>query len=444
MSQLPRLAIGPVHAGVDAQPICWALLALLSDRGHQIQHFHAAASFPRLDGARVASGANSRHLDSWLMTPETCREAFAHGSAQATMAIVEGRFLQSYAQPCHGSQLDELCDWLDLPRVAVIDATQVGDCRLPARPRQVDALLIDNVRSPAHFASLQTTLEAVWKLPVLGGMDEQRSVRESLATLPSGTAPPQESCRQLAIGLQRYVRLDRLRSLATRRPFPTVRPFVFCSDATRRSPRLTVAVAFDEAFRCYFADALELFEMSGATVIDFSPLRDETLPPDVDLVYLGCGHPERHAAVLSENHCMRLALREHLCAGRRIYAEGGGLAYLCEHLATSANELLPMVGVFPAVATANPRPQPPVAATMTLGHKCWLGRPGTKVRGYLSSNWQIEPTGPIDSLAAEPSHCHNLVNRYLAIGSRMHVNFVPQPEILHGFLQPALQPQASC
>src|SRR5262249_3569932 len=90
MSTLPRLAIGSVHAGVDAQPICWALLALWSARGQQVQHFHATASFPRLDGARAATGTSSRHLDSWLMTPESCRETFSHGAAQATMAIVEG------------------------------------------------------------------------------------------------------------------------------------------------------------------------------------------------------------------------------------------------------------------------------------------------------------------------------------------------------------------
>ncbi len=207
---------------------------------------------------------------------------------------------------------------------------------------------------------------------------------------------------------------------------------------------MTVAVAYDEAFRCYFTDALELLELSGASVVDFSPLRGEALPPDTDLVYFGCGHPERHAAALAENHCMRLAIREHLCSGRRIYAEGGGLAYLCEHLVTPCGERLPMVGVFPAVATANPFPQPPEPTTVTLARRSWLGRPGTKLRGYLNSRWHLEPTECIDGLAAEVEHQHDLLGRYLAVGSRMHVNFVPQPEILHSFLRPAPLPQASC
>jgi cobyrinic acid a,c-diamide synthase len=444
MSQLPRLAIGSAHDGVDHQPLCWALLALLSARGQQLQHFFSVASFPRLDGARAATGASSRHLDSWLMTPEACREAFVHGTSRATLAIVEGRYAQSYAQPWRGGLLDDLCDWLDLPRIAVIDASQIGDCRLPQRPRQADALLLDKLQSPQHFASLQTTLESLWGIPVLGGLDTLKSVRRTLASLPRGVVPSKDLCQDLAVSLNRYLRLDRLKQLAARHSFPQVRPFVFRADDSCHASRMNIAVAYDDAFRCYFPDALELLELQGATVVDFSPLRDEALPPDTDLVYLGCGHPERFATALAENHCMRFSLREHLCAGRRIYAEGGGLAYLCEHLVTPAGEHVPMVGVFPATATANPRPRPPVPTTITLSQRCWLGRPGTKVRGYLSSNWNIEPSGKLEGLASEPKHQFDLLGRYSAIASRMHVNFVPQPEILQSFLRPVPLPLTSC
>ena len=113
--------------------------------------------------------------------------------------------------------------------------------------------------------------------------------------------------------------------------------------------------------------------MYGASVVDFSPLRDEALPPEADLIYLGCGHPEQHAAALAENHCMLFAIREHLCAGRRIYAEGGGLAYLCDSILTLAGERVPMVGAFPIVATANPRPAAPAPTVITLAQV--LARP---------------------------------------------------------------------
>src|SRR6185369_4906088 len=84
-----------------------------------------------------------------------------------------------------------------------------------------------------------------------------------------------------------------------------------------------IAIAFDDCFHCYFPDTLEQLELQGALVRDFSPLRDEALPHDTDIVYLGCGHPERYAGALGENHCLMTALRNHLCSGKRIYAAGG-------------------------------------------------------------------------------------------------------------------------
>ena len=86
----------------------------------------------------------------------------------------------------------------------------------------------------------------------------------------------------------------------------------------------------------------------------FSPLRDECLPADTDIVYLGCGSPHEHAAALAENHCMLMALKEHVCSGKRIYAEGGGLAYLCQHVEMADGKRTPMVGALRAVAKRNP------------------------------------------------------------------------------------------
>jgi cobyrinic acid a,c-diamide synthase len=444
MLHLPRLAVGSIHSGVDAQPISWALMALLTGRGQQVQHFHSTACFPRLEGASRATGITSRHLDSWLMTPDACREAFEHGAARAKLAVVEGRYAASYERPWRGGQLDELCDWLDLPRLVVVDAAQIDDCRMPARPDQADGLLVDKVRDAAHYARLQTTLESLWKIPVLGALERMPQTRAALAALPRGASPERDVCLQLAAGFNRYARLDKLCALATRRPFHSVAPFIFAPSKYTAGTKLTVAVAYDEAFRCYFADVLDLLELHGATVVDFSPLRDEALPADTDLVYLGCGHPERHAAGLAENHCMRFALREHLCAGRRIYAEGGGMAYLCEHLVTPAGDRLPMVGALPLVAAVNHRPRPLVPTAVTLAQKCWLGESGASVRGYLNGNWLLEPTTEVNGLVREAGQQRHLVSRYNAIGSRMHLNFVSQPHVLESFLRPVAEPQASC
>ena len=151
----------------------------------------------------------------------------------------------------------------------------------------------------------------------------------------------------------------------------------------RTRPKLKVAVAYDEVFSGYFPDTLDALEQRGVTVCDFSTLRDESLPVDCDLVYIGCGRMQRHATELSGNHCLLSALREHVCSGRRIYAEGSGLAYLCQALVFPDGRRVPMVGVLPAEAHLSPQPCSPRPIELTLAGGTWLGPAGVRLRGYV-------------------------------------------------------------
>jgi cobyrinic acid a,c-diamide synthase len=200
--------------------------------------------------------------------------------------------------------------------------------------------------------------------------------------------------------------------------------------------QLSVAIAYDEAFNCYFPDAFDLLELHGASLVDFSPLRDEGLPAEAELVCLGCGHPERHAATLSENHCMKAALRSHLTRGARIYGEGGGAAYLCQHMETPTGELKRMVGVLPAAARLKPTPVPPSPVQVTLSRPNWLGKSGTRLRGYRNPNWDIQPLGEAASYVAEQQHRGELLGSFQAIGSLLHLHFAGMLTLLRRFLRP--------
>ena len=411
------------------------------------------ACFSRLNGAVTVTGVNSRHLDSWLMPGDVCREVFSHGCRSSDLGLVEGTFHCGEKEPVAGGSLETLCEWLDLPRVVVLDVSRLDGCCLPRRPT-ADALLLDQVRDRADMYRWQTTLESLWGVPVLGSLEELPQVRGAIAQLPRGSSPSKELCQELGNRLATNCRLDVLQRLATRRDLPDFRATLFSRDAKkadgkRRAADLVdpaydynpwrpakVAVAFDAAFNCYFPDTLDLLEVLGAEVVDFSPLQDEALPPDTDVVYFGCGHPEQHAMELSDNHCMMLALRDHLCAGRRVYAEGGGLAYLCQHLQTSEGEWLPMIGALPAAARFNSQPQPPQPVEMTLAETCGLAQAGDRLRGYLNPNWILEPSGRLSGLLAEPGHELDLFSCYQALGSRIHLNFAAQPGFLQHFFEP--------
>jgi len=415
------------------------MMELLARQGCQVQHFHSHATFPPYRAALSITGLGSRHLDTWLMSKDVCRELFVQGAAATDLALVEGCFEASSACSGRDASFDKLCDWLDLPRLVVVDAARLAACSLPERPDQIDGVLLDRVASAADVFRLQTSLEALWNVPVLGALTELSSARAALAALPAGSVPPRELLRPLGDELARYCQSERLMALARRRGFSRVRPALFRAPPTssEATEPLTVAVAFDKAFHCYFPDALDLLEMLGAKVVDFSPLRDEVLP-ECDVVYLGCGHPERAADALTGNHCMLLAMRNHVRSGGRVYAEGGGMAYLCEHLVTPDGRKAPMVGVLPAVARFSPQSLPPAPVEVTLSKGTWLGHAGTRLRGYRNANWLIEPVGALKSCLTEAGHEYDLVGRYQVVASRIHLNFAAQREMLWSFFEPRL------
>ncbi|HEX4148461.1 MAG TPA: hypothetical protein VHY20_05715 [Pirellulales bacterium] len=431
--ELPRLALGTIQPDAKADFLCWALLEALKRQGCQVQHFASRCCFTRLNGALTAAGVSSRHLDSWLMTPEMCRELLVRGTADSEMALVEGCYDAARESVGSGGSLDQLCHSLDLPRLAAIDVSQLRQCRLPPRPAAA-GLLLDCVADAADLYHWQTHLEALWGIPVLGALDELPRLRGAVAALHPGATVPHDLVQALGNAFERFAQCGAIRRLAASRPLGESRCELFGPPQTLR--RLSIAVAYDEAFNCYFPDTIDLLELMGATLIDFSPLHDEQLPAGADLVYIGCGHPERYASELAENCCMTSALRKHFCEGKRIYADGGGLAYLCQSIATLDGRTWPMVGALPAVARLNPQAEPFQPVELTLARPSWLGEIGARVRGYRNSRWLLEPAGPLSGLIAEPGHERDLVVCFRAVASCLQINLATQPGFLRTFFEP--------
>ena len=387
MSRLARLAAGTVQPGTTAAAISWALGDSLARHGIGIQRFLSRAAF---DGqcCGCSTTARPRHLDSWLMDATTCREVFAHGTPHGSLGLVAGVYDSADAtrSPGWGGSLETLCDWLELPKLVVLDVKRLEGCLLPQMPADASGLLLDGVRDDLDAARLETLLFSLWGIPVLGSLGRSSRLRETMANLPPGAAPPPEARAALAREFDASLRLDVLMRLAARH-WHNPEPKLFCPALD--CPPLRIAVAHDEVFGGYFQETLDVLELRGAKLEVFSPLRDEALPPETDVVYFGCGFPERHAAALAQNSCLMLALRQHLCSGRRIYGEGGGMAYLCQQIELADGSRHAMIGALPAVARFRPDARPPQPVELTLRRSNWLGEGWSRIRGYLSSRWEL-------------------------------------------------------
>jgi cobyrinic acid a,c-diamide synthase len=105
--------------------------------------------------------------------------------------------------------------------------------------------------------------------------------------------------------------------------------------------------------------------------VEFSPLKGECLPDNVDGLYIGGGFPEEFARELAENkevkQSMKLAIENDLPT----LAECGGFMYLTETIETTDGKSFPMVGLIPGVVQMHKN-------LVALGYREILGGEGNK------------------------------------------------------------------
>jgi cobyrinic acid a,c-diamide synthase len=208
---------------------------------------------------------------------------------------------------------------------------------------------------------------------------------------------------------------------------------------TTPQPRCRIGVAQDEAFHFYYEDNLSRLKALGAELIPFSPIHELDLP-EIDGIYLGGGYPELHAEALSKNEEMREAVREFAAGGGVVYAECGGLMYLCSGIRTDSNTFYPMAGVFPAETIMSDRLQAIGYVEVETTGRSFLGGPGQQFRGHQFRYSCLEPEpsstervyvvrAPVgDGEVAEGYQMKNVVASYV------HAHWASNPGIAENFV----------
>ncbi|TAM93781.1 MAG: cobyrinate a,c-diamide synthase, partial [Rhodanobacteraceae bacterium] len=193
-----------------------------------------------------------------------------------------------------------------------------------------------------------------------------------------------------------------------------------------------IAVARDAAFCFYYQDNLDLLTEAGAELVEFSPIADRELPPDVRGLYLGGGYPELHAAQLSENRAMIEAIRRFAYSRAPVYAECGGFMYLTEAIVGPDGREHPMVGIFPTRARMQSRLARLGYVEAQAGDaEGWL-MPGERARGHEFRYSVVDPMPEtIRRVYRDPAEGY-LSGR--VFGSYIHLHFLSCPNFVGRFV----------
>jgi cobyrinic acid a,c-diamide synthase len=395
------------RSGVGKTTVASCLIALLAEAGARVRAFKLGPDF--IDSGRHAllAGSPCVNLDRFLCAPPG-RDAEADD-------LLRRRFLS--ALDGHGAGIVEavggfLDDWYgtgespaDIARILGVPVLLVCDGRASCQTAGVEAaaliaaasdrgarvigVVFPEVSSAEHLARIRAGAPSALggRLLLMLPRAEALAVSERHLGLVTGAeAPPDRAA--FAAAARPHLPVGDIMRAAGAVPVPDA-PSPG-ADRTGDRPRpdgFTLALARDEAFSFYYPDNLEALEDAGARIVEFSPLRDRALP-DADLVMLGGGFPELYAERLSANAGMRESVRAAAGAGMPVYAECGGLMYLCSSLETPDGRSFPLAGVYPFAARFG---------GLVIGYAeaetavdCLLGPAGTRARGHVFHRSALE------------------------------------------------------
>lgn len=424
------IVVGAPHSGAGKTSVTLGLIGALARRRLAVQPFKVGPDFIDPLHHTKAAGRASRNLDGWMLSRQTNLESFAHATADADVAVIEGvmgLFDGSEGGSDRGSTA-EMAKLLGLPVVLVIDASAMarsaaaliyGFARFDPE-LHIAGVILNNVGSEAHTEMIHQAVAG--DVPIIGAIPRAPDIRVPERHL--GLHLPHEARRdyagRLATLIDEHVDIDRLLDVTrTQRPAP---PPV----AGVPAPIVRIGIARDEAFCFYYAENLELLEQAGAELVEFSPIADP-LPDDLDGIYIGGGYPELHAAELAANEQAKQAIRDFAAAGGPVYAECGGLMYLAEGLQLDGANY-PLCGI---LHFSTRMPAPLKLSYVEVCAEDGLFGPVRSARGHLFHHSELVGSAAVD-------YCYRVTTSrgdqsgegYQAgnvLASYVHLNFASAP-----------------
>ena len=351
---MPRITISAPHRSSGKSTVTIGLSAALTARGMAVQAFKKGPDFIDPMWHEAATGRPSRNLDIFMMGRDAVLRSFTRHAAESDINVVEGNMGLYDGMDIEGSDSTAgLARLIGSPVVLVIDCSGMTRGIAPLvkgfeefeKGTDVAGVILNKVRGSRHEKKLVEAIERYCTAEVLGALPPVEGMGIAMRHL--GLVPLKEEGGLLpAVGeMQRVMAenldLDRVVALASRAaPLP-----VSGTGETAYPPAtVRVGVAMDRAFTFYYQDNLEALRAAGAELVPFSPITDSSLP-DVDALYIGGGFPEVHMEALEKNAAMRDAVKDAADRGMPVYAECGGLMYLCRGISWQGKTCR-MAGVF--------------------------------------------------------------------------------------------------
>ncbi len=365
----PRLLIAAMRGGAGKTVVSLGLAAAWKrSLGLRISAFKKGPDYIDAGWLSAASGGPCYNLDQFLMSSEQILGSFISRSAGSDVGLIEGnRGVYDGVDASGSYSTAQLAKLLACPVVLVVDgskvtrtaAAMVMGCQKLDEGVNIAGVILNRVSGKRHESVLRQSIEQCCRIPVLGVVPKQTRnffPERHLGLVPAEEAGDiREAVSAAADVMCRHLDLGALLELAKSAPALACPASAGLYGSKGVDRNVKIGIIRDSAFQFYYPENFEALEANGATLVWISSLENAPLP-EVDALYIGGGFPETHLDKLSANKVFRDSVKSAVEAGLPVYAECGGLMFLCRGI-RKGDAFYPMSGVFPFDVTVGAKPQ---------------------------------------------------------------------------------------
>lgn len=364
--RIPRVLIGSPSGHSGKTVISIGIVSSLTKRGLKVQTFKKGPDYIDPSWLKAASGRPCRNLDVFLMGERTILSHFVRYSLGADLAIIEGNMglYDGIGKFGKGSSA-HISRILKTPIILVVNtekitrsvAALIKGYQNFERGTRILGVILNNVAGERHARKLVEAIEYNLRIPVLGVVPRNEILtigERHLGLIPYSEERNSDSILEdISAFVSRNIDLERIVEIA--RGAKVLKKEVPLEEERKRVGVAKIAVFYDEAFQFYYPENIESLEEAGAEIVFVDSMRDRRLP-DVDGLYIGGGFPEIYLEEISSNTQLMEDVLNFVNDGKPVFAECGGLMYLCESIEYKG-ESKRMVGAIPADVVLTRRPQ---------------------------------------------------------------------------------------
>ena len=365
MISCPRLTIAGLGGDTGKTAISVGLCSFWQKKGIKVIPFKKGPDYIDMGWLERAAKHPCYNLDLFMMNKEQMLYSFALHSGEGNIAVIEGNRGLYDGMDIKGSvSTAEVAKLIKSPVILIVDCTKVTrtvsamvyGCQMFDKDVEIKGVILNKLATSRHEDIIRKSIENYCKIPVVGAIPRLKNI-----TFPGrhlGLVPPQEfPMAEEAIEtssdiVSKFLDTDLLFDIAKQSLSIN---FSIKEQIKPLKKVVRIGIIKDSAFQFYYHENINSLKLEGAEIVEINSLKD-SLPSELDGLYIGGGFPETHAEQLAENKKLRQSIKEAAFKGLPIYAECGGLMYLADALLWNEKSY-PMAGVFPVIIGVGKKPK---------------------------------------------------------------------------------------